>query len=86
MNYIKTSTNIILYQAIENYKIRTTDVIEIFISVLLLPEDDAEQYYLLLKNELNNMIEINKDNVKIKFLLKECYNDTDKIIMGGQIL
>ena len=86
MNYIKTSTNIILYQAIENYKIRTTDVIEIFISVLLLPEDDAEQYYLLLKNELNNTIEINKNNTKIKFLLKECYNDTDKIIMGGQIL
>lgn len=53
---------------------------------IIFEDNEVENKYFILKNQIQNNIQLKLKNLLINFLLEECYMDCNKIILKGQVL
>lgn len=84
MNLIKLAPdNVIPYLEIISQEIFFP---KINIQFLFMTNEEANQKWYILKEQINNNIQIVKDNIQFNLILNECYLDSNKIIMKGQFI
>lgn len=87
MNSIKIDKHIIFYQNLKSYEILLNYEKKINIEFEFLSENNLKELYLnYIKDAINNNIEVNNNNNFIILKLKECYINSNILIMKGELV